>query len=306
MDAFYTPAGLEQLAIFLSSALIIYCLIDKINRLTIDDFIFFMQASLFFQCFIVYLNAFGVNPYNLANVIPYPVGALGQESLTGALIAVLSPSLLYKTSKRWLMVPLLALLLLDVTFGYLAFFGAISFYFGYKKLYAHVLAIIILLIVISLGVIGINYNHLEFFNDKGRFDLWFTVIDNYKQWDLSSQLFGKGLGYVWHNLGHIKDIDNKPFRYLHNEYLELLYAFGIVGVGLMGWMLKPLLKVKFDEQSAILLSVIFAIIINSAGNFTLHIAPIGLIFLIVYSCLITKTLEGRNYGNNSNEIGSDS
>ena len=306
MDSFYTPAGLEQLTMFLSAILFVYHFHDKIGRYDINDMIFFMQCSLFIQCAVVGMNYFGVNPFNFGILIDRPVGALGQESLSAALIAVLSPSLLYKSSKKWLLVPFIALLLLNTTFGILSFLGGILFYLGYKRLYPCVLYTVIGLCFVFLFLIGINLDGVEFFNDKGRFDLWLEVLRNFKEWDLSSQLFGRGLGYVWHNFTHVTDIDNKPFRYFHNEYLELLYAFGSVGVFLVGWMMKPLLKVKFDEQSAILLSIIFAIIINSAGNFTLHIAPIGLIFLIVYSCLITKTLEGKDYGNNCNEISSDS
>lgn len=63
---------------------------------------------------------------------------------------------------------------------------------------------------------------------NGRDIIWKTVMDAYNTSSLSQQLFGHGFQSVYYVL--------KPggfFRFAHNSYIEYLYDYGLIGLGLL-------------------------------------------------------------------------
>lgn len=82
-----------------------------------------------------------------------------------------------------------------------------------------------------------------------------------------------------------------PWDNPHNEYIQLFYEFGIVGVillGLLAWDIKR----RFDSVNEYLIPLVgffLAVLIMSIGQFPFHLARVGLYIPIFLACYYKLT-----------------
>jgi len=107
-------------------------------------------------------------------------------------------------------------------------------------------------------------------------DRWVILAKTVKEMPLPWK--GAGFGYVTDRLpGWSKQIGVLPFKELHNDWIEGLYALGVGG---MAWLVLGVLR-GFFKLDRIGQAMIIAIGFNALANFPFHLAPIVLLVIPV-------------------------
>jgi hypothetical protein len=140
----------------------------------------------------------------------------------------------------------------------------------------------------------------KFTKDAGRFREWRLMLDDWSSplnegKDNSFAITGLGVGsfqYVYPNK------HQSTFRQAHNEYIQVLYELGLVGLllmlGAIYWVVRmnfswrKLWRGEMDQYRLALLSSFLCIAINAFGTFVWQIGP-----TIFYSAVIVGLLHNR-------------
>lgn len=284
---FYRPASMEQTVTFLGGCLLIsHLLSHRLNEKVI-------KVCLAITCILTsavfILNNMGFNPFNPSIPMKYPVGPLGQQTLSGALVAITITSLIQPNF--WMFIPAAAmgLWISGSSMSYLAAGVNISLFTAMNKTIALKLKVSIITLLGIIGSMGLFSKDL--LNDHSRFYSWSIAIKKMSNFSLMDQLFGRGLGDFWHSFG--VEIPGQMIRYAHNEVIESLWAFGIVGTMIIAIIVYLPFK---NFKSTYALAGFASVLVNSLGNFTFHIAPLALIGVIFYSL----ALKGERHGYDCN------
>jgi hypothetical protein len=245
----------------------------------------YIIALCFIESFWVFSASLGHNFYDyLAMLFPgvevaeksisyqkYPLGSLNNPNLSGALIAVTMPFFFKKDVWPWLILPATSLYLCDSAMSFLTLIAGVSFYlwnrFTKDKLtpYISFAALGILFLAIGLPESG-------FFSGQSRYQAWMKSLDYF-----TSPLFGHGLGWTG-DIFRENVFGREYFVQLHNEYLQTLLEMGIVGLFFFvaAWMICAL-----RSRNILVSSSMFAIAVNSYGNFYFHISLLSFVALII-------------------------
>lgn len=287
---FYQTAAIHQTMCFSAGILLVYHLISWAEHLDRGILLNCFRITAILESLVFVLNRFGINPYNIhADKIDIQVvGSLGQQTLSGALIAALAPTMLSGWGIWCLPLIIYAVYLSGSAMT------AVSFVFGILIcLFYKIMSKRYFWIVISsfgaalLGAFIFGLNTVSFFSNHGRFAVWkLSTLFYLRLWTAREMMFGKGLGFLSSHLD-IFQYNIYKFTHAHNEYIEILWAFGLVGILLFWMILKPLLKTH--KKDSVFLGIIGALAVNSIGNFTMHVSSIAIIGLISYAYII-----GRN------------
>ena len=297
---FYMAAVIEQTVVFSAFCLIYFQLSNDLIDDDINVILNYLRVSCLIQVFLVFLNhGLDFNIYNPFVMTEKVVGSFGQETLVGAYIAVLAP--LFFEKKRIALVPIIwAIWLTTSAMSVCAFIMALIAYTYVKYLRKKAMVFALAsTICIGLAIYVFVLANQTYFDDKGRYILWAVLIDNYLSWSIWDIIFGRGLGNLYYTASDLCVECKELFTYAHNEYIEILWAWGLFGMGCFVKFIYDIFKIKDLHLKAPLFACVIAILANMFGNFTLHIAPIGLAALLLYICLINKS-KGINYGNNCN------
>jgi hypothetical protein len=153
-----------------------------------------------------------------------------------------------------------------------------------------------------LGILGgaflaLHHEGGGFLYDNGRFFAWRMLI---------SGVFDRPwLGYGMGDFGTLfptyhQGFSGMPWRQAHNEFLQVLYDGGLIGLGLALATLAPLLyraKQWWRREDALpWFLLLVAILVNSTGNFPLQIAPLALYAGTAYLWLVARPLEKAREG----------
>ena len=76
-----------------------------------------------------------------------------------------------------------------------------------------------------------------------------------------------------------------PFRQMHNEYLEILFCFGAVGIGVFYFLYNQIYRQKLHP---IFFGVLAAALVSSVGHFPFHITSTALVGIIAYAFLLKQ------------------
>jgi hypothetical protein len=280
IDNFYTSAVIQQTTYITCLILLCINLARNVNAHLRETIVHYFRAALIIQILFFITQYFGFNIYNPSHKIPYVVGSLGQQTLSAAFIACLIP---FTLSIRWLWIGLIGLVCIVHTTSAMALIGLVSgvivFYMGRHSLKVIPVAAVALIFAAS--------SKLEFFADNSRYIVWVSALKQFCSWDTVDMLLGKGFGYVTDGFKS----PGQRFIHLHNDYLEVLWSLGLLGLaGLLsglGWLLCSS-SLLWKPKNRPLASSMTVILVNSLGNFPLFISSIMLVFMICYSIVITK------------------
>jgi hypothetical protein len=282
---FYNGAALEQTVIFNVFLLFLY------QMLTFDikiGIIFnFCRVGAIVQALFFWMHYFKFNPYNPSVEIWFPVGVLGQQTLSAALLAACAPMFLFGGWR--IALPLIisgvvistsAMSLVSLAVGlYIVIFRKFI-----KSIFFYLTPIIALVACYFL------FRHSSFLADNMRYEVWSGILSQFSESSAGEVLAGRGLGDFWINSKFI--LNGQRFTYVHNEFIESIWAFGVVGTLLILSLLLYLRNIK-SHESFVCLGIIASCLVNSYGNFTFHISSIAVILIIAYSYLVTKKSEGE-------------
>lgn len=215
----------------------------------------------------------GWNPwgYELAHYLNKPSGTFGQETILGAFLAfALAPALF---TRRYLcaLPILLCILATNSTMSILS--GAAVFLIWLFAL-APGLAFLLTLSAIILGLASfLLVPHAEFFSTTGRVEFWKLGWAEF----LKHPITGSGPG-SWQDTRTVLR-GGLWITYLHNEYLECLVEYGLLGgaiiaAGLLGFFRR--FRLTWHHAGAA------GILVNAFGNFPLHHPVLGTLFLTAW------------------------
>lgn len=280
-DNFYLPAAVEQTVTFNVFLLLIYQLLSHdINFKVIANF---LRISALIQCAFLCINIYKINPYNLAVPLDYPVGSFGQQTLSGAHVAVLFPFFL--TTGWIVLAPILvgAVYISQSAMSLAALIVGLVVMIFHKHLFKGVFIFGSLITAVIVFFLTKNY---VFFSDNMRYAAWSKLMLEFKDWPLNKMIFGRGFGYLYHNF-HF-DFMAQIFTYAHEEWIELLFALGFIGIFIFIYLIREILSFNDSKHTVMAVSVLAAVLANSTANFTLHISSIALIAAIAYAYLVQQ------------------
>ena len=271
-----------------------YLIREFVNFADIDGILKIVCLTALFQVFWMGIQLVGKDPFwhpitcTGARIFDKPVhivGWLGNTNILGAYLAFCL--LLFRVYfKKFILFILAGLIVTRSTTAVIAAFsGLMCFEFftakDYKKL--------IKLFLISIGVLILFFVFIEK-TDNLRFEVWRKLLAQTFNWRC---LIGQGLGRFQNlRIVHQNTVWDNP----HNEYLNIYFELGIVGlVFVFGYLLglfRRFLKYKTDK-SILLFSCIMVVLVESLGMFPFQVATTAFL-AITYFALLEKCLHHQN------------
>lgn len=214
-------------------------------------------------------------------------------------------NLLFKERKIWAAVPILLVLLFTLNTGSrgaslasLSLLFVVLFYLYVVQRKINISMFLILIIVFSLiAIFGENIlmlvapemlqrytiEYIENYRGINRTDLWFTLLDVYKNSSFFRQLFGYGVNTVIH-------VEWLSHHVAHNLWLELLIANGLIGLIALCFMQVTFLKVAFKTKNLILISTYIGLLVMC---FTLSLVSYKPIWNVMIMIMISEQVRRR-------------
>lgn len=252
------------------------------SRLSLKRLIPYIRTLGIIQTMLVIFNHFGCDlyiqtlfylwsdHYAINPEISYRiVGSLGNENTIGALIGMTAPAFL----GSWLMViPLIGVILTKSSMALITVIGCYAYYFYNKNYNKYLPWVAFSIAAVLFGFLGFPGGY---FSDSNRLKVWKISVNLL---DGVEWLSGRGLG------AFSEAMKEKPipfiYNHIHNEYLEALHAFGLVGLLIITTIV--ILSIKRTNNNIILCGM-FATAINCYGNFTFHISATAFLGLIYFA-----------------------
>lgn len=230
----------------------------------------------------VIMQSLYLPPYNRG-------GFIGNASINACLIAFTYPFFYSQILKRkwddkyernayfgFLIVPVIAILLASTSMGLgtlLVGVGAMGILEVKKRgLVQFQLKYILPVLLVSPVIVAVSYLFLgkDLFHDSGRFYTWGIAMD----WlfKMGNPVFGSGLGSAELLLPMIQHdtqlVTNEWFIWMHNDWLQIFFELGAVGISLVGFMYFH--AVKASLRSPPLFGALMAVSVCALGNYPLH------------------------------------
>lgn len=209
------------------------------------------------------------------------IGSMGNVNLTASVIAICFPVVLF--SNRYIIAPCIillsiGLLICNSAMGYITALSSIVLVLIYKKKY---LISFCALILSTLAITIVPHGTLSSVS-SGRLEVWAMSHDYFEKIDTLRLLFGQGLGFFSDHFGAIKGV---VFKQAHNEFIDCIYAYGLVGLlaflSLFTWII-------IRSKSALASIILISMCVNMIGHFTLHISTTAFIFSILIAICINS------------------
>lgn len=233
--------------------------------------------------FILGIDQFGFvndNPESLyvpSNIVS---STLGHPTIAGSFIAMLLPIMWYRGYKLMLPFGIVAVCMTQsqVAIGAMLVSGLVYVGLTNKRNALISLSIVVISASILIGGYFVSPSVKSFVGDSGRFSEWGKIYKSFKtpisKNTKTPKIYtGKGPGTFKH-IYHIKE--NSKFHQAHNEYLEVLYDFGILGLFLFVLALIELIKGVFvfqDRGNRALAASLVCVSISAGASFVWHLAP---------------------------------
>lgn len=211
-----------------------------------------------------------------------PLAFLGQQTLLGPyLIASLAPCL---WGRKWIYSTPITICILftksSMTYGALCVLYTMWFW--------HFFGLRTTIKIVVLGLLGVLGFYLyeptnDIFYENHRLEVWAHAVDAWKE----NIIFGGGPAF-WQGIWQPQKVGTVlgglvPLR-IHNEYLELLCQYGLVGLAILLGLLRELWK---NFKPSWPCALIVALMANAIGNFPFHLIPTSLLFMVAW--LYTKS-----------------
>ena len=236
-------------------------------------------------------------------------GFVGNPTHVAPYIGMIIPICLYMRRKTMAITMIVAVLLISSTVAIVSTLAGIFVFFilqSKKSLQRTIVISILVTIVVCLG-----YKHLPsgYLADNERFMMWGKVINDLRipQLEGSPQIFpmtGMGMGtfkYVFH-LQH-----QNAFHQAHNEFVELLYNTGAIGIGLFISAIALFFKKNLHMESIFnidsrgnyyharmaLIASLVCVMVTACGTFIWQIGTTVFLSALAVGLLTNESLGGK-------------
>lgn len=276
---------------------------------------FFTSLYVFLQ-FLNVDQLFTLEPPNIVKLATAPnmTGFIGQNTLCGAFIAMAIPFGLYLRKYFFMFIMAVAVCLIQSKMAIASVLVGGLFYFVIRCKKPETLMIgVFLFIAIMLAGVYESYLHKIHINDNGRFAHWQEVLKDFSSPQIIDtipenapasvkEIIYTNNHHTWMLTGigpgayHFLYVNkyNTSWEYIHNEYIEVLYAFGIIGLFLFILAALSLILTAMTTSSSVIIAVLvtsFIVIgINAGTNFVWHINPMQFLTVLIAGLLSNQDL----------------
>jgi hypothetical protein len=219
--------------------------------------------------------------YSHKSLAPSAAGSLGHPNLSGAFASIAMGAILRRKWVYCLPVFLIALYLGNSAMPILTAIAVIFSYFYKKTKLDNLYPYIITMVIGSYFIL--NGFPEGFLSSQNRHHFWEIAISK------TNMLFGNGLGSFPSVFSKIA-FNGEYFMQAHSEWVELYYAYGLIGIGLVIAFFLPIIR---NIKDKIIYAMMMGVFINCYGNFFFHIGALSFLGLIVMAMA---------YGENNVEI----
>lgn len=145
----------------------------------------------------------------------------------------------------------------------------------------------VLVPIAVLGYAGLMYG-AEFLSSSGRVDAWQFFMNHF--WTNENIFFGTGIGtFEW--IGPIlQNRTNDLFVWMHNEYLQVLFEGGLLGLGLALSLLFVCFRQAIRNQKTWLFSTLVCLSVMSLTQFPFRFAVSALFICFVVRSAVDDML----------------
>lgn len=302
----YSLKNMDTRALILLITFGIFSLISYgISRLPImyKKYIFRVICGLvLIQLFWIALQLNNKDPifYCLQNpAINSPVGSIGSPNQAGIFFALTLPIMLYIHPLLGIFC-LIGIFIAETSFAFMAavISGLLYLFFIHKNIF--IIALLSILLAGSIFFIKIDRPKLADF--KTRFSVWNYVIKSTIEGQIevnkneknivykTSSYYGYGFGKFLTIFPFVLQKDNfnyidEKFTHAHNDYIELFFELGWMGLTLLilmlGNFILSFIKAEKTKEIIVLFCGLISFMICALGNFLIQMAVAGM-FLIIY------------------------
>jgi len=207
------------------------------------------------------------------------VGMIGNGTHLSGFLASTVPLFLWKARKEdWLALALMGLILTQTgsslgdpaVSGFIVAFVVVCYF--YRKIW--------LVPIGAMAVIGLCvFKDLKILSDNGRFAIWKTYLDLFKQMPLT----GTGLGTV-NNI--YKHTPTPNARHLHMEFFQYTFELGLIGIVLIANVVKGFFSNNTDDKiSLVLKGCVLGFLVSCCFNYPAHLWLPSTFALFCYASL---------------------
>lgn len=222
----------------------------------------------------------------------HPIGTMGQTTKFGAFIATIAVLAFAIRDYPAAVLCFIAALLTGSSFTALGLFAGLLI--NLRRVFGRPITLGTVLLALFGGYALYSWNpHAHIFTPNGREKVWAAVID---AWWNGPQLLGFGpgaFGELFSVHFQPKELAYGSFKQAHNDYLEIPFAFGWMGIvfflGLFISILRKFYTLWWNDRYGTkvrdgALAGLAALMANALGNFPWQLAPhyfFGIIFMAV-------------------------
>lgn len=240
-------------------------------------------------------------------------GTLGQPTIVSAFIAMLVPLALYRKNFVIALIMIAAVIVAKSSFSIGALFCSLCLYLilSFKNTGILIVCAIVSFMVICASItakldpIAFNSYKNTVFESNGRFEVWKNMVEFMKNKDVegspkgTAPFTGSGPG----SFGPLVSVfTGTKFKQAHNEYLEFMCTFGIIGFLLFIMAIGRMLKFAFlqylssedDGLNAALIACFFCIALNAIGSFCWQVSPHNFYTVVIAGLLHNKFILREN------------
>lgn len=257
-----------------------------------------MFYSGFVMSLYVLLQSVGIDPLFKISSVEATVhtpsyklaGTLGHPTIVASFILMCLPAAIYLQKKYSLFIMVLALILTKSMVSIGAFALSTAFLMSFGDKYR------LILFAALFALLALIFHKLIIAESSGRYDVWITALNDIKQ-NPTTLLTGFGIGafaFIFQPLMHSKI----PYwASLHNEYLQVLWSVGIVGLFLMirsiYWFFKNSWNISDNFSVRCLATSFFSICVCALGNFTWQLGTFCIYSIIIVGIISSLIRESQ-------------
>lgn len=226
-----------------------------------------------------------------------PVGLMGQTTKFGALLAILIGVAFGLKDYSAALLMTVAAVATNSSFTYLAVFGALIVNARYL-LGRFVTVAICISFFFTAAILWAFSPGSALLLDNGRYLVWWTTLE---AWWNGPKLLGFGPGsfaYLYAENFQPKSLVYGSFLQAHNDYIQALFEFGLMGAAVMAALLFFIGRhfclywwgSRYQEKAPLVIAAeggLIAIVLNGMGNFPFQLAPHFLLATICFAIIVT-------------------
>ena len=210
-------------------------------------------------------------------------GLMSNQNETGALLAFCFPAFLRKSWLKCLPAIIIGLILAKSSGGMLAIGAVVIFWMLINNMRKQA----VLLVAVVSGYMVIDGPTID-----QRLDAWTVGLNLFTQ-----QPLGAGIGH-WAAVFSVVELETTQSRFLqaHNEYVQLIFEFGVLGICLLVSYFRYFFKsvktlLGYNKSDFIPAFGVVSLMVNCFVNFPMHIATtamLGVTWLSLFDSQILK------------------